>query len=197
MPLNPERTRTLRGKRNNNIKGNCIEKCSGKMGYSLFKNAFDFSMFMDIPIYARSLGQSYEKKGTFNLFDFFATCEYFEEKFNYDEVLELPPTQAGTGDGDGGVINIDEYETIQPDPLSFHIESCVGFDGMRIDRKFYDHFEETVKNDDTVREHYESGNIKAAEEYIRDNLFDKPEEFFNLDKLRKSVQIDHRFCFWE
>ena len=32
-----------------------------------------------------------EEKVTFKLFDFFATCEYFEEKFNYDEVLELPP----------------------------------------------------------------------------------------------------------
>src|SRR5258708_9323826 len=30
------------------------------------------------------------KKATFKLFDFFANCEYFEEKFNYDEVLQLP-----------------------------------------------------------------------------------------------------------
>jgi type I restriction-modification system DNA methylase subunit len=138
-----------------------------------------------------------DEKGTFKLFDFFATCEYFEEKFNYDEVLELPPTGTGTGDGDGGVINIDEYETIQPDPLSSYVESRVGLDGMKIDRKFYDHFEETVKNDDTVREHYESGNIRAAEEYIRVNLFDKPEEFFNLEKLRKSVQLDRRLWLWE
>ncbi len=139
-----------------------------------------------------------DEKGTFKLFDFFATCEYFEEKFNYDEVLELPPTGAGTGVGDGGGgINIDEFESIKPDPLSFYIESRVGSDGMKIDRKFYDQFEETVKNDNTVREHYESGNVKAAEEYIRKNLFDKPEEFFNLDKLRKSVQLDRRLWLWE
>jgi type I restriction enzyme R subunit len=30
-------------------------------------------------------------KEKFKLFDFFAVCEYFEEKFNYDEVIELPP----------------------------------------------------------------------------------------------------------
>jgi len=68
---------------------------------------------------------------------------------------------------------------------------------MKIDRKFYDQFEETVKNDDTVRQHYEKGDMKAAEEYIRDNLFDKPEEFFNLEKLRKSVQLDRRLWLWE
>jgi type I restriction enzyme R subunit len=138
-----------------------------------------------------------DEKGTFKLFDFFATCEYFEEQFNYDEVLELPPTRTGTGDGDGGVINLDEYVTIQPDPLSSYVESRVGLDGMKIDRKFYDQFEETVKNDDTVRVHYERGDMKAAEEYIRDNLFDKPEEFFNLEKLRKSVQLDRRLWLWE
>jgi type I restriction enzyme R subunit len=138
-----------------------------------------------------------EEKRTFKLFDFFATCEYFEEKFNYDEVLELPLTGTGTEGGNGSGINIDEYESIQPDPLASYIESRVGPHGMKIDRKFYDQFEETVKNDDTVRQHYERGNTKAAEEYIRENLFDKPEEFFNLEKLRKSVHLDRRLKLWE
>ena len=30
-------------------------------------------------------------KDKFKLFDFFANCEYFEDKFNYDEVIKLPP----------------------------------------------------------------------------------------------------------
>ena len=33
---------------------------------------------------------SQPQKTTFKLFDFFANCEYFEEKFDYDEVLKLP-----------------------------------------------------------------------------------------------------------
>jgi type I restriction enzyme R subunit len=32
-------------------------------------------------------------KEKFKLFDFFANCEYFEEKFDYDEVLKLPVVQ--------------------------------------------------------------------------------------------------------
>lgn len=47
-------------------------------------------------------------KTAYKLFDFFATCEYFEEKFNYDEVLKLPrpgsvkTVPPGEGGGDGG-----------------------------------------------------------------------------------------------
>jgi len=37
-------------------------------------------------------------KSAFKLFDFFASCEYFEEEFNYDEVLKLPKPQAKGSD---------------------------------------------------------------------------------------------------
>jgi type I restriction enzyme R subunit len=32
-------------------------------------------------------------KTAFKLFDFFANCEYVEEEFNYDEVLQLPQSR--------------------------------------------------------------------------------------------------------
>ena len=37
-----------------------------------------------------SAGVSQPHKTAFKLFDFFGNCEYFEEEFNYDEVIELP-----------------------------------------------------------------------------------------------------------
>ncbi|KKT69637.1 MAG: hypothetical protein UW65_C0017G0018, partial [candidate division WWE3 bacterium GW2011_GWB1_44_4] len=37
-----------------------------------------------------------EKKETYKLFDFFANCEYFEEKYPYDEVIKLPAKKKGT-----------------------------------------------------------------------------------------------------
>lgn len=37
-------------------------------------------------------------KSAFKLFDFFANCQYFEEEFNYDEILKLPKPQ-GVGKG--------------------------------------------------------------------------------------------------
>ncbi len=38
----------------------------------------------------REGGRGQPEKTAFKLFDFFANCEYFEEEFNYDEVLKLP-----------------------------------------------------------------------------------------------------------
>ena len=77
------------------------------------------------------------------------------------------------------------------------METPVPVYGMKIDRKFYDQFEQKIKKDEIVREHYERGDIRAAEDHIRNNLFDKPEDFFNLDKLRKAVQLDRRLTLRE
>ena len=141
-----------------------------------------------------------KEKEAFKLFDFFANCEYFEEKFNYDEVIKLPlPRPSGPGPepppppppGQAGYTNVD------PDPLKSQVEYIVPVYGMKIDRKFYEQFEEKVKKDEVARDYYDRGDIRAAEEYIRSHLFDKPEEFFNLDKLRKAIQLDRRLTLRE
>jgi type I restriction enzyme R subunit len=141
-----------------------------------------------------------KEKEKFKLFDFFANCEYFEEKFNYDEVIKLPPPRPSgpppeppppPPGGQGGYTNVD------PDPLKSQVEYQVPVYGMKIDRKIYEQFEEKVKQDETARSYYEQGDFRSAEEYIRNNLFDKPEEFFNLDKLRKAVQLDRRLTLRE
>jgi type I restriction enzyme R subunit len=140
-------------------------------------------------------------KEKFKLFDFFAVCEYFEEKFNYDDVIELPPMRpAGTGTGTGPEPPpppLPGYTNVSPDPLFKYIETPVPVFGMKIDRKFYEQFEEKVKQDETVREFYERGDIRSAEDHIRANHFDKPEEFFNLEKLRKAIRLDRRLTLRE
>ena len=40
-------------------------------------------------------------KTSYKLFDFFANCEYFEEEYNYDEVIKLPRPKGGTGKVEG------------------------------------------------------------------------------------------------
>ena len=37
------------------------------------------------------------EKTAFKLFDFFGNCEYFEEDFDYDEKLDLPPLRPPQG----------------------------------------------------------------------------------------------------
>ena len=44
-----------------------------------------------------------DRKTAFKLFDFFANCEYFEEEFNYDEVLKTAAAaEQGRRGGSGG-----------------------------------------------------------------------------------------------
>ncbi len=139
-------------------------------------------------------------KDKFKLFDFFAVCDYFEKKFNYDEIIELPPVRP-TGPtpppppppppGPDGFTNVD------PDPLKMYIETPVPVMGMKIDRKFFERFEDKVKAEPEVRARYERGDIKGAEEVVVAALFNKPEDFFNLDKLRKAVQADRRITLRE
>jgi type I restriction enzyme R subunit len=86
------------------------------------------------------------QKSAFKLFDFFANCEYFEEEFNYDEVLKLPRPQ-GEGRDDGGgtgpVVVGGTYEHLGADILSMVKEETIGYEGMKIDRMFFERFEDT------------------------------------------------------
>lgn len=146
----------------------------------------------------RLAGETVEEireKEKFKLFDFFANCEYFEEKFNYDEVLKLPvligtarePLEPGSPRPEVGEITI-----VSPDPLRMLTETTIGIEGMKIDRKLFEHFEDTVKSNSYLQETYEKGDIKAIEEYVRAEIFDKPTEYFNLEKLRQALKIDRR-----
>jgi type I restriction enzyme R subunit len=138
------------------------------------------------------------KKERFKLFDFFANCEYFEEKFNYDEVIELPP---GTGGGPGPEPPPQppsaEYESTKLDPLKEFAETPIGLEGMKIDRKFFEKFEETIKDNDYVKDKIYEGKFEEAENYIKREVFNKPEDYFNLDRLRKSVKLDRRLSLRE
>jgi type I restriction enzyme R subunit len=136
------------------------------------------------------------EKDTFKLFDFFANCEYFEKKYNYDQVLRLP-IKAGTGGGGGDGVDIDEVNIFNPDPLKTFSETAVGLAGMKVDWKFFEKFEHVVKNDPIAKQKYEQGDIKGAEEHVKTEIFEKPEDFFNMEKLRKSVKADRRITLKE
>ena len=135
------------------------------------------------------------EKDRFKLFDFFANCEYFEEKFNYDEILKIP--RIGTGGTGGGPVDIDEITIGTPDPLKTFNEKAVGVEGMKVDRKLFEKFEDTIKADPFIKEKYEQGDMQAVEDYVKTEIFDKPQEFYNLEKLRKSAKVDRRISLRE
>ncbi len=137
-------------------------------------------------------------KKRFKILDFFANCEYFEEKYNYDEILKLPPIETGGEEGGGdGIPPIAEAEVFIRDPLKTLTESPIGREGMKIDRMFFEKFENRVKDDDIISEHIEDGNFEAAEDYIKSEIFNKPEEYFDMEKLRKAAQVDRRLSLRE
>jgi len=144
-------------------------------------------------------------KSAYKLFDFFATCEYFEEKFNYDQVLKLPRPTAGKpmgGDGSdiggrdsdtsGGVSEDGHYHHTAPDTITAQEETQIGFQGMKVDRMFFEKFEDTVKADPVLAQQVEGGQWEQAIDYVATELFDKPNEYFNLDKLRRAAGVDRR-----
>ena len=136
------------------------------------------------------------EKVKFKLFDFFANCEYFEEKFNYDEILKIPKIGTG-GNAAAGGVDIDEIIIGIPDPLKTFNEKAVGVEGMKVDRKLFEKFEDTIKADPFIKEKYEQGDMQAVEEYVKTEIFDKPQEFYNLEKLRKSAKVDRRISLRE
>jgi type I restriction enzyme R subunit len=141
-----------------------------------------------------------QAKERFKLFDFFANCEYFEEKFNYDETIKLPPLKPASSAGPPGQTHPTpgaDYTNVDPDPLKSRVEYAVPAYGMKIDRKFFERFEDQVKAATEVRARYERGDIQGAEEIVARDLFNKPEDFFNLDKLRKAVSLDRRITLRE
>ncbi|HEX4913993.1 MAG TPA: DEAD/DEAH box helicase family protein, partial [Vicinamibacterales bacterium] len=139
-------------------------------------------------------------KTAFKLFDFFANCEYFETEFNYDEVLKLPrPRMQSADDGrDTGPVSYDgNYEHLGSDILAGIREETIGHDGMKIDRMFFARFEETVREDPTIAAAVEAGQWDRVIDYVNRELFDKPEEYYNLDKLRRAAAVDRRITLRE
>lgn len=139
-------------------------------------------------------------KATFKLFDFFANCEYFEEKFNYDEVLKLPPPRGKSSAEEGGqgpVVVGGTYEHLGSDILSMVKEETIGHEGMKIDRMFFENFEDVIRANGTVASAVEAGQWDRVIDYVNREVFDKPEEYYTLEKLRKAAAVDRRITLRE
>ncbi|MBI5652394.1 MAG: DEAD/DEAH box helicase family protein [Chloroflexi bacterium] len=140
------------------------------------------------------------RKTRYKLFDFFANCEYFEEQFNYDEILKLPVRASAApqySDGGGTTVVVGEYENFNPDKLRVFKEQQIGLEGMKIDRMFFDRFQDRVQTDAFIKSNVEQGQWERVIEYINTHIMDKPEDFFTLEKLRRAVGVDRRLSLRE
>jgi type I restriction enzyme R subunit len=159
-------------------------KGRGTRKHSFLTEVFDHAL-------KEQLGK--QEKARYKLFDFFANCEYFEEEFDYDEVLQLP--RPGTGDGPDSPLPpppLDEYTHTGSDTIKLLAEQVIGPQGMKIDRMFFESFENTVKADPELQQRVESEQWDQAMDYVVNHLFDKPAEYYNLDKLRHAAGVDRK-----
>jgi type I restriction enzyme R subunit len=156
----------------------------------------DFSEDITDPRVREQIGK--KEKERFKIFDFFANFEYFEEKYNYDEVIELPVS----GNSKDGFMqeppaHIEGYESQKQDAIKSQVEKQIGPDGMKIDRMYFEKFEQTIIKHPLLKEKAEAGEWEELLDYIEKHILDKPEDFFSLEKLRAAVHIDRRISMRE
>jgi len=143
-----------------------------------------------------------EKQG-YKLFDFFANCEYFQEKYPYDQVIKLPPKKKGiTEPIPLPPVHIDKASINIPDPLK--MMEIMTFEGniMRVDRELYmNRFENTIKEasqkDTEFKEAIKSGDYEQMEQFVKENIFNKPEDYFTLERIRRGYKADRHISLWE
>jgi len=141
-------------------------------------------------------------KDKYKFFDFFATCEYFENEFPYDEKIKLPVRGTeiidSPGPGPEPIGPNSPIDLATSDKIATFRETAIGFEGMRIDREGFKHAVETdVLGNETLKNMWENGDIEAAENFAKEQIFDKPKYFLNLDKIKKIFGVDRRISVKE
>lgn len=139
------------------------------------------------------------EKDRFKFFDFFATCEYFENEFDYDEKIKLPqpsnsatviePVETKAKIGPLDLSTSDQLATINESP-----EGVI----MRIDREgFKKAVDQDVLGNSTLKALWANGDFVAAEEYVKTHVLNRPQNFLNLDRIRRAFGVDRRISVRE
>jgi len=159
------------------------------------KHSFEYNDYKNDPII--------EQKNKFKFFDFFASCEYFEEKFDYDEKIPLP--QISLED----FSNLKNQESNQKEKSSKPIDLAVSdrletisesAEGviMRIDREgFKKAIKDDITDNEILKNLWQNGDEEEAEDFVKKYVFDKPKNFLNLTKIRILFGVDRRITVKE
>ena len=107
-----------------------------------------------------------------------------------------PKAKADAG-GSGGSVYEGTYEHYGSDFIASVREETIGHEGMMIDRMFFEKFEDTIKENDFIAASVEAGEWDRVIDYVNKEVFEKPNEYYNLDKLRKAASVDRRLTLRE
>lgn len=150
--------------------------------------------------YANNEQEIAKPKQGFKLIDFFAVCEYFNEKYDYKAPLNVPkvPNAPAPVDNYPNAITVEEprvnygpLELGEHDELKTAEETAVGLEGMRIDQEMFQSFRADAQADAELQR-LDSEDPRAALEYLKNNLLDKPNHYMTLDKIKNYFKLDRR-----
>ncbi|MBU0710436.1 DEAD/DEAH box helicase family protein [bacterium] len=132
--------------------------------------------------------EEYRKaKEGFTIFDYFANFEYFEEQYDYDQVLKIPLE----ADGKPGQEPPQQFITHISKKEDYIIQAKdISISEWKIDYMMWGHFSDRIRSDEFIVESIARGDYQAAEDYIIQEMFDKPTEHITLEKLRKAANVD-------
>ena len=104
---------------------------------------------------------------------------------------------SGGEPGGASPARVDGYQHLGADILATLKEAAVGYEGMKIDRMMFDRFADAVRQDETVKQAVEAGRWDQVIDYVNREVFDKPEDYYTLDKLRQAAAVDRRLTLRE
>ena len=177
--------------------------CQDILNIGLFRPIFSATDFIQIKgrgtrtyTFKDVDGERIERKKTFKLFDFFATCEYFEEKFNYDEKIKMPKVSKcvpSDTDGDDDPVRKVVYNGSDSVIKLEQEEIPIG----KIDIELNKTFEEKIEKDVKAKEFIKNKDIDGFIWYLKNEVFEKPNEFINVKKIEKSIGLDRKLTVRE
>jgi type I restriction enzyme R subunit len=62
---------------------------------------------------------------------------------------------------------------------------------------FFAKFESSIRENETIVKAVEAGQWDRVIDYVNQEVFDKPEQYYTLDKLRKAATVDRRLTLRE
>jgi len=145
-------------------------------------------------------GENKDKK-EFLLLDFFGNCKYFEKDFDYNKKLKLPVSKSGNitliDVEDPAIIDIinkqNKVDAEAQDKIITETKIYIGEEGMKIDRSLYPHqqFEHVIQESKTLQKVQKEQGIEGLEEFIKVQVFNKPTEYWNAEKIRQSYEKEY------
>lgn len=137
-------------------------------------------------------------KDNFHLFDFFANHEYFEDEFDYKQKIELPKETENEKKGgspnppkvDLNYLGADEVKTVTEE--EFSADKLMKVDKEAFSKQFEDATVEEVQKNPELQKAVEEEDWNSLSAYVQENIFEKPTEFWNLDKLLTYYGVDRR-----